>query len=131
MLGDVIYEETGTATETTELSDNKVEVSLTTRGQIMGVDETSEWTYRSEIRADGTVHGEGNGVMTTADGDVINMRGVAAAKSVREDGSVAYRGAMFFHTDSEKHAALNGGTGVFEYNVDSDGVTKATVWEWS
>ncbi len=87
--------------------------------------------YRSETRADGTVYGEGNGVLTTADGDVINMRGTAAAKSVGEDGSIAYRGIVCFHTDSETYAALNGGTGVFEYNVDSDGVTKATVWEWS
>jgi hypothetical protein len=131
MLGDVICEETGTVTGTTELSDGKFDVSLTSSGQIRGVDETSEWTYWSETRADGTVYGEGNGVMTTAEGDVINMRGVGGAKSVGEDGSVAYRGAMFFHTDSQEHAALNGGTGVFEYNVDSDGVTKTTVWEWS
>lgn len=131
MLGDIICEETGTVTGTTDAADDKVEVSLTTAGQINGVDQTSEWTYWSETRADGTLFGTGKGVMTTAEGDVIHMHGTGSAKSIAEDGSIAYRGAMHFHTDSEKHAALNGGVGVFSYDVGVDGVTRTTVWEWS
>ena len=131
MLGDVLVQETGTVMGQTELSENKVEVKLTTNGQIMGADQSSEWTYWSETRADGTVYGEGTGVMTTADGDRIDMSGAGSAKSVGEDGSLAYRGAVHFHTDSEKYASLNGGVGVFEYNVGPDGSATSTMWEWS
>ena len=69
--------------------------------------------------------------MTTADGDVIHMHGTGSAKSVAKDGSIGYRGSIHYHTDSEKYASLNGGVGVFSYDVGSDGVTRTTVWEWS
>ena len=131
MLGEVICEETGTITGTRELTDSKVELSLETAGQINGVDETTEWTYWSETRQDGTLYREGEGVMTTVDGDVLQLQGSGSAKSVAEDGSIAYRGVWHFHTESEKHAALNGGVGVFTYDVDADGATQIVVWEWS
>ena len=76
MLGEILVEEVGTAAEMTDLGDNKVEIKLATKGTVKGVDQTSAWTYWMETRADGSIQGEGHGVMTTADGDVINLRGI-------------------------------------------------------
>ena len=134
MLGDLLYEETGQTTGVRVLSseggETEVEISLQTQGTIQGVAQHSLWTYRSKTRADGTILGGGTGFMTTADGDVIHMIGHGAAKSASPDGSVKYRGAIFYQTASEKLAALNGAVGVFEYDVAGDGSTAGKFWEW-
>jgi len=134
MLGELLYEEKGKTTGIRVLSSEggevEVEVSLQSQGQIGGVSETSLWTYCSKTRADGTMIGEGTGFMTTADGDVIHLKGSGAAKSAGPDGSVSYRGTIYFETGSEKFASLNGAVGVHEYEVGAEGNTTIKVWEW-
>jgi hypothetical protein len=100
-------------------------------GPLVGNDaQVGDWTYWSKTRSDGSIHGEGKGIMTTKDGDVVNLIGNGAAKSRGSDGSVHYRGAIYFHTTSQKLSKLNGATGVHEYDVDAEGNTVARVWEW-
>ncbi len=134
MLGDLLYEEKGATTGLRVLSSEggevKVEISFQAKGQIHGVSETSLWTYSSITRSDGTIYGEGTGFMTTKDGDVIHLTGSGAAKSAGPDGSINYRGAIYFHTSSEKFASLNGAVGVHEYHVDAEGNAVIKVWEW-
>ncbi len=135
MLGDLLYEEAAAAVEVRELGSDengdKVEVTLQSSGEIQGVAHTSEWTYWSLTRPDGTIYGEGTGVMTTADGDVINLIGNGACQAAGEDGSISYRGAIYFHTASEKFAALNGAMGAHEHDVGADGTATTKVWQWS
>ena len=131
MLGEILVKEVGTVTKKTELGDNKVKVDLTANGQIKGVDQTSEWTYWVETRSDGSLYSEGHGVMTTTDGDVLNLRGMGACPGARADGSVSWRGSILIHTDSEAFADLNGTAMVFHYDVTADGGTKTTAWGWN
>ena len=79
-------------------------------------------SYSSALRV------EGKGVMTTKDGDVIHLVGSGAAKSTM-DGSVAFRGSIYFQTTAEKYAHLNTIAGVHEYEVDSEGNAVNKVWE--
>ena len=134
MLGEMIYEEKGKTTGVRVLSsqgdDVIVEIALQTEGTIRGVAEKSLWTYWSKTRADGTLYGEGKGVMTTEDGDVIHLTGSGAARSVGKDGSIQYRGAIYFHKAPERFSRLNGTMGVFEYDVDPKGNTVTKIWEW-
>jgi hypothetical protein len=134
MLGEILYEEKGKTTAVRLLSseggESTVEVTLQTEGRIQGMEERSLWSYWSKTRADGTLYGEGKGVMTTKEGDVVNLIGNGGAKSRGSDGSVHYRGAIYFHTASPKLSRLNGCTGVHEYDVDAEGNTVARVWEW-
>ena len=134
MLGEIIYEETGKTTGLRVLSPEagevKVEVTLQTQGKIGGIEETSLWTYWSKTRSDGSIYGEGNGFMTTKDGDVINLTGNGAAMSPGPGGTIHYRGAIHFHTTAERFRKLNGIAGVHEYNVDAEGNTTVKVWEW-
>ena len=44
MLGEILIEEVGTAAEMTDLGDNKVEITLATKGTVKGVDQTSATT---------------------------------------------------------------------------------------
>lgn len=134
MLGEILFEEKGTASGIRVLSlehgETTVEVSLQTQGSIRGVAETSLWTYWSKTRADGSIYGEGKGFMTTEDGDVIHMVGSGAAKAPGPDGVIHYRGAVYFNTASARFSHLNGTVGVHEYDVDAQGNTAAKVWEW-
>jgi len=134
MLGEILYEEKGRTTGVRVLSSEggevTLEISLATEGRILGVEQKSMWTYTSKTRADGSIHGDGNGFMTTANGDVIRLSGSGSAAGVKGDGSIQYRGAVHFHTNSPKFSKLNGVAGAFEYNVAADGSTVATVWEW-
>jgi hypothetical protein len=134
MLGEILYEEKGKTIGIRVLSSEggeaTVEVTLQTQGRIQGMEESSLWTYWSKTRSDGSIYGEGKGIMTTKDGDVVKLTGSGAAKSRGADGSIHYRGAVHFHTASPKLSKLNGCAGVFEYDVDSEGNTAAKVWEW-
>ncbi|MFQ5930028.1 MAG: hypothetical protein ACE5MK_10030 [Acidobacteriota bacterium] len=134
MLGELLYEEQGKTTGIRVLSSDsdgpKIEVSIQTSGKILGIEETSLWTYWSLVRPGGTLYGEGKGVMTTKDGDVVNCVGQAVGKPTGSGSAASWRGAVYFHTSSERLSKLNGIAGVFEYEVDENGNTDAKVWEW-
>ena len=85
MLGELLYEETGNTTGLRVLPPEggavNLEVSLQAAGRIQGVEHTSMWTYVSTTRADGSIFGEGRGVLTTADGDVLHLVARASDQS--------------------------------------------------
>jgi hypothetical protein len=134
MLGEILFEEKGKTIGvrvlSSEAGESTVEVTLQTQGRIQGMEETSLWTYWSKTRSDGSMYGEGKGFMTTKEGDVVNLIGNGAAKSRGSDGSVHYRGAIYFQTTSPKLSRLNGCTGIHEYDVDAEGNAVTRVWEW-
>jgi len=134
MLGEILYEEKGKTTGVRVLSSDggevTVEVTLQAQGKIQGMEETSMWTYWSKTRPDGTIYGEGKGVLVTKEGDVVNLVGSGATRARGSDGSVHYRGAIYFQTTSQKLSKLNGATGIHEYDVDAAGNTVAKIWEW-
>ena len=135
MLGDLLYEETGQVTSIEVLPPEEgavvLKVSLQAAGSIQGVEHTSIWTYKSTTRADGSIFGQGQGVLTTADGDVVHLLGRTSDQSGGPGSATHYRGAFHFQTKSEKFARLNGMAAVFEYDVEADGSSKAKVWEWT
>ena len=86
-------------------------------------------TYSSVIRPDGTIYGEGEGVLLSAAGDQVTWKG-AGVGTFKERGAVSYRGAIYYHTASAKLSRLNSVAGVFEFEADGDGNTQSKVWEW-
>lgn len=106
-----------------------VEVSFEGKGQVLGVDAGEIGTYTSTIRSDGTIYGEGKGVVITADGDSLTWKG-AGAGTFGERGAVSYRGAIYYHSASPKFSRLNTVAAVFEFDVDEAGNTQSKVWEW-
>ncbi|HEV2387367.1 MAG TPA: hypothetical protein VGS20_08940 [Candidatus Acidoferrales bacterium] len=86
-------------------------------------------TYASVLRPDRSALGEGEGMLFTQDGEVVSWKGSGLGK-LKEDGSVSYRGILYFRTASEKMARLNSVAGVFEYEVDRAGKTRTKIWEW-
>jgi hypothetical protein len=46
------------------------------------------------------------------------------------DGRVSFRGAIYYQTNAERLARLNGACGVYEHDVDAGGKTEGKLWEW-
>ena len=120
MLGEQISETKGKRLVRRVLSVDPptAEVSFEDSGQILGVATTGMGTYTSIVSADGTIHGDGQGMSMTADGEAITWTGTGVGR-FGPGGSVSYRGMLFFRTASQKLARLNGACGAFEYDVDA------------
>lgn len=131
MLGEQIGETRGKRLVRRVLSSDPptAEVSFEDSGQMLGVRTTGMGTYTSVIQADGSVHGQGQGVSMTDEGEALTWTGTGIGK-FGPGGSVSYRGMLFFRTTSQKLARLNNCCAAFEYDVDASGETVSKMWEW-
>ena len=107
----------------------KVETSFQARGSLLGVDETETGTYIASVRPDGTLFGEGQGLLVSKDGDMATWVGQGVG-TIRPGGTISYRGAVYYTSSSPKWSRLNAVAAVFEYEADADGNTKSQLWEW-
>jgi hypothetical protein len=82
------------------------------------------------MRADGSLYGQGQGIITTKDGDVATWTGQGIGHFT-QDGKLRFHGSLFYSTRSTgKLAFLKNMVGVFSYEVDTAGKTTGKVWEW-
>jgi hypothetical protein len=131
MLGEKISEEAGKVTGQRVLAGDapRMEVSFQATGKQLGVDVTDTGTYIAVVRPNGTLFGEGQGIQMTKDGDTILWQGNGVGR-FNANGGVSWRGAIYYQTQSQKFARLNGVAGIFESETDAAGNTKASVFEW-
>jgi hypothetical protein len=131
MLGDQISETKGKRLVRRVISVDPptAEVSFEDSGQMLGIPTTGMGTYTSVVHPDGSIHGHGQGLSMTQDGDPITWTGTGVGH-FGPGGSVSYRGMLFFQAASPKLARLNNACGAFEYEVDAAGNTISKVWEW-
>jgi hypothetical protein len=131
MLGELLGENTGKRIVRRVLGTNPptVEVSFEESGNMLGTKTNGFGTYTSIVRADGSIFGEGQGALFTADGEMVGWKGSGQGK-FGPGGAVSYRGILYFQTTSQKMARLNAVPGVFEYEVDAEGKTRTKIWEW-
>lgn len=133
MLGDLLYEEIGQITSTRVLPSEggapRIENSFHAAGTIDGIHHDDTGTYIAVARPDGTLFGEGQGVLVTESGDVATWVGQGTGRML-EGGRVSFRGAVHYQSSAERLARLNGTCGVFEYDADASGKTEGKVWEW-
>ena len=132
MLGDKIGEATGTVTTQRVLPNPgggpKMETTFRGAAKLLGVEAMETGTYTAAMRPDGSLFGEGQGIVM-GKGHAASWTGSGVGR-LKEDGAVSYRGAIYYQTASPGWARLNGAAGVFEYEVDAQGNTPAKVWEW-
>jgi hypothetical protein len=133
MLGDKIGEATGRVTGRRVLSNPggspKVETSFEASGTMLGVAEMEIGTYWSVMRPGGMLYGEGQGVLMGKGGEQASWMG-SGIGTLKKDGGVSYRGAIYFETSSGPWARLNAVAAVFEFEVDAQGNSRAQLWEW-
>jgi hypothetical protein len=131
MIGEQISESKGRRIVRRVLSTDPptAEVSFEDTGKMLGVATTGMGSYTSVIHPDGSLHGDGQGLMMTPDGEAVTWTGTGVGK-FGAGGAVSYRGMLFFRTASKKLARVNNTCGAFEYDVDASGNTISKVWEW-
>jgi hypothetical protein len=133
MLGEQVSEEKGKVLVRRVLPSDttpKIEVSFQTTGKMLGIETRSMGTYTAIIRADNSLYGEGQGILTGKNGESATWRGAGAGRFLG-GGAVSYRGAVYYDSQSDKWKRLNTMAIVFEYEVDADGNTSLKGWEWA
>ena len=111
-------------------SGTEIEVSASSTGTIRGVPETTLWTYTQLTRPDGSIYGGGQGIMTTQDGDTIQLIGHGSGKTPAPGGTLNFRTMLHAYTASAKFADLNSIGLAGEYDVAPDGTATNKCWEW-
>ncbi|MGH9462709.1 MAG: hypothetical protein ACRD1X_15950 [Vicinamibacteria bacterium] len=133
MLGEKIGEGKGKVTARRVLPNPggapKMETSFESAGKLLGVEAKETGTYSSAVRPDGTLYGEGNGILMGKGGEMATWIGQGMG-TIKENGGVTYRGAIYYQTSSEAWRRLNRVAAVFEYEVDAEGNSKSELWEW-
>ena len=133
MLGERIGEGTGKVTSQRVLPNPgggpKMETSFQESGSLLGVNTTETGTYSAVVRPDGNLFGEGQGIVMSKDGDMASWTGQGVG-TLKKDGAVSYRGAIYFQTASPKWTRLNSLAVVYEYEVDAQGNTRGQLFEW-
>lgn len=133
MLGDKIYEASGNVTSRRVLPNPgggpKMEISIETSGKLLGMDVAETGTYSSVVRPDGTLFGEGQGIVAGKGGELATWvaQGVGTMK---QDGTTSFRGAVYYQTSSRDWARLNSVAVVYEYEAGAQGNTLTQAWEW-
>ncbi len=132
-LGELIVEDRGkiTGQRVLDAEGPKIETSMTMEGKYRGAETTEIATYWSLPRQGGVMYGEGQGIITTRDGqETATWTGQGTGKAT--GGKIRFRGSIFFRTSSNagKLSFLNNLVGVFEFEADEQGNCSSKVWEW-
>ena len=135
MLGEQIAEVKGkiTGQRVLDAEGPKVEYSFSANGKMKDVEITHMATFWTIPRGNGILYGEGQGVITTNDGqDMATEIGRGIGQFTDGGKKVRFRGSFFYRVTSTtgKLAFLNNTVGIFEYEGDESGNTSYKVWEW-
>jgi hypothetical protein len=133
MLGNKIGEASGKVTARRVLPNPgggpKMETSFEATGKLLNVEESETGTYWSVVRPDGTLFGEGQGIIMGKGGEVATWVGQGVG-TMKKDGGVSYRGAVYYQTAVPAWSRLNSVAAIFEYEIDAQGNSRAQLWEW-
>ena len=134
-IGPLIYEGTGEITSQIVLEGPTIQTSFTSNGTI-GINDLNEQvteigTYTTTPRANGILYGEGKGVITGNDNDILTWTSQEIG-TMTADGKIVFRGSMFFNSLSPvgKLAFLDNMPAVFSFEVSSSSNNIVNqVWE--
>jgi hypothetical protein len=133
MLGEQIGEDKGKITGrrviAVENAAPRMETSFEAGGKLLGVAGRTFGTYWSELRADGSLYGEGQGITMGEDGTTATWKGTGVGV-FQKNGAINFRGAIYYQSASPKWSRLNNVAVVYEHDVDADGITHGKVFEW-
>ena len=96
-----------------------METSFSATGKYRGVEATDMGTYWLFPDSGGAIHGEGQGVLMSKDGQEMATWTGQGVGRFTNPGKIRFVGSLFFNTASTcKLAFLNNLVGVFEYESD-------------
>jgi hypothetical protein len=74
-----------------------METSFQATGSFLGTNSKDMGTYSTIVRPDGTLYGEGRGVMISKDGEMATWTGHGVGVT-KKDGAATYCGAIYYQT---------------------------------
>lgn len=107
----------------------RVETSFEALGTLLGIGTSNIGTYESVARPDGTLFGQGQGVIMGLGGEMATWVGQGVGRFTSE-GGVSFRGAIYYQSASPAWVRLNNVAVIFEHEVDAKGDTRDVAWEW-
>ncbi|MDP8941618.1 MAG: hypothetical protein M3M84_03635 [Thermoproteota archaeon] len=134
-LGDPFYTERTKATSIRVIdvsNEPKVEVSFSGNGTIRdSINVTDIGTTWNIQTSGGMIHSEGQGILTTQQGETATYTQQAIGQFTPE-GRVVFHGSIFFKTLSPtgQLAFLDNQMGIYNYESDIAGNAIKQVWEW-
>ncbi|MSQ15390.1 MAG: hypothetical protein EXR50_05960 [Dehalococcoidia bacterium] len=133
MLGDKVGEAQGKITGRRVLPSTGggpvVETSYEAAATHLGIKATDIGTYKSVARPDGTLWGEGQGVLMGAGGEMATWVGTGVGHFT-STGGISFRGAVYYQSSSPAWARLNTVAAVYEHEIDASGNASNQIWEW-
>lgn len=133
-LGNLIYQHKGQITSQTVLEGPTVQTSFSSNGTVSGgvtnVSVTEIGTYTTTPRTNGVFYGEGQGVITNENGEMVTWDSQEIG-NMSPGGEIMFRGSIFFRTLSPTGSLgfLDNMVGVFTFQVDPSGNTMVRVLE--
>lgn len=131
MLGEIIGEFKGKITGNRVLSVGccpKIESSFQETGKILDEEATGIGTFWTIIKEGGKLYGEGQGIITTNDGENATWEGHGIGNMKGK--GCEWKVSIFFNTSSKKLARLNHIIGIGEFQIDEEGNSHDKIWEW-
>ena len=133
MLGDKILQAEGSITGRRVLPPQaqavRMETTIQESGTMLGVEYMETATYWSEMRPDGTLYGEGEGIFMGRNGEAASIKGTGVGVFTPQ-GGVSFRGVLYYQTTTPAWAKLNSIAVVFEHEATAEGKTTSQAWEW-
>ena len=116
-----------------DITEPKMESSYIGNSTLRGdINTTNVFTVKSVTKPDGTIHSEGQGILTsttTAETATYTFKAIGQFGS---DGKLRNHGPVFFYTNStpgEQFFFLKNMIGVFADEIDTAGIDVTKVWE--
>ena len=106
-----------------------IETSFQATGTLLGIESQGFGTYVSRIRPDGTLFGEGQGILMAKNGEKVTWKGQGVG-TFDDKGGINFRGSLYYYSDGDNFKKLNAIAAPFEHYVDAEGNTESKVWEW-
>ncbi|MDQ4072791.1 MAG: hypothetical protein M3162_00665 [Thermoproteota archaeon] len=133
-VGKLIYDGRGEVTSQTVIEGPTVQTSFSSNGTITtstGIENVTEiGTYTTTPRANGILYGEGKGVITGKNNEIVTWTSQEIG-TMSPDGKIAFRGSIFFNSLSPvgSLAFLDNMPAVFTFQVDPSKAVVNRVWE--
>jgi len=135
-IGNLIYENNGKITSQTVLEGPTVQTSFSSNGTILNginsLDVTEIGTYTTTPRSNGIFYGEGQGVITGKNNEILTWTSQEIG-TITPEKKIKFNGSIFFRALSPigNLAFLDNKMGIFTFEVDASKNTLTKVWDVS
>jgi hypothetical protein len=111
----------------------KCEYDFKDKGKILGIEFKAAGTSRAIINSEGVEYDDGEAVMFTENGDYVSYHVIGMGYSTKKgyEGKVQLTLQFMTDSDSEELQRLCKKPVLAEYEIDEEGHTKTTYYEWN